>query len=92
MYLTGSTLYAIQNGTTPERVMRFDLSPDLARIVGSSVVEHATPSLGDPTHGALVGHFFYFLENTGWGHFADDGRLIKQKAAPPRLARMAVGG
>ena len=53
MYLVGRTLYAIQNGTQPERVTRFDLDPSLDRVLDWSVIERATPGLGgsDPRCG-----------------------------------------
>jgi hypothetical protein len=89
MYLFGHTLYAIQNGTQPERVTRFDLDPSLGRVVDWSVIERATPGLGDPTHGAVVGGDFYFLANSGWDRFADDGR-VKASGSPARLVRVVM--
>jgi hypothetical protein len=90
MYLVGRALYAIQNGTTPERVTRFDLSADLTRITSASVIERATPDLGDPTHGVVVGRDFYFLENSGWDRFADDGHITKPNGTPARLVRAEI--
>jgi hypothetical protein len=90
MYLVGRALYAIQNGTTPERVTRFDLSPDLTRITSASVIERATPELGDPTHGVVVGRDFYFLENSGWDRFADDGHITKPNCTPARPVRTEI--
>jgi hypothetical protein len=92
MYLIGHVLYAIQNGTTPERVVRFVLAPDLRRVVDWSVVERATPGLGDPTHGVVVGNDFYFIANSGWDRFGDDGRITKPAGTPPRLERVTTSG
>jgi hypothetical protein len=87
MYLVGHVLYGIQNGTSPERVTRFVLDPTLRRVVDWSVVERATPGFGDPTHGVVVGDQFYFIANSGWDRFADDGHITNPKGTPARLER-----
>jgi hypothetical protein len=91
MYLSGRVLYAIQNGTTPERVARFVLDPDLRRVVDWSVIERATPGLGDPTHGVIVGDDFYYIANSGWDRFGDDGRITKA-GSPARLVKVSLKG
>lgn len=90
MYLSGQSLYAIQNGTSPERVTRFTLDPDLHRVVDWSVVERATPGLGDPTHGVVVGDDFYYIVNSGWDRFGDDGRITKTGGSPARVVRVSL--
>ena len=87
MYLVGHVLYGVQNGTSPERVTRFVLDPTLRRVVDWSVVERATPGLGDPTHGVVVGDQFYFIANSGWDRFADDGHITNPKGTPARLEK-----
>jgi|HubBroStandDraft_6_1064221.scaffolds.fasta_scaffold12840_2 sugar lactone lactonase YvrE len=89
MYLVDHALYAIQNGTNPERVVRFDLDSSLRQVVDWSVVERATPNLGDPTHGVVIGDQFYFLANSGWDRFADDGHMTSN-GAPARVVRVAI--
>ena len=90
MYLSGHSLYAIQNGTSPERVTRFLLDPDLHRVVDWSVIERATPGLGDPTHGVVVGDDFYYIVNSGWDRFGNDGRITKTAGSPARLVRVSL--
>jgi hypothetical protein len=90
MYLVGRTLYAIQNGTEPERVTRFVLDSTLRRVVDWSVVERGTPGLGDPTHGVVVGDDFYFIANSGWDRFAEDGHLTKPTGTPARLVKVSL--
>jgi sugar lactone lactonase YvrE len=81
LYAAGSRLYAVQNGTRPVRVVRFDLDGAQRAIVGSEVLEQGTPGLGEPTHGVFVGGSFYFLANAGWTRTGDDGRVLPD--APP---------
>jgi hypothetical protein len=73
LYLDGTTLIATQNGASPERVLRFELDPTLTRIQSESIIERATPTLGDPTHGVLVDDTFYYIANSGWDSLEDDG-------------------
>ncbi len=73
LYLVGRTLIATQNGTSPERVIRFELDSSLTRVVSESIVERATPTLGDPTHGVIVNGTFYYIANSGWDTLEDNG-------------------
>jgi sugar lactone lactonase YvrE len=74
LYVHGRWFVAVQNGTTPPRVMRFSL--DLQR---QEVLEANTPRLGEPTHGTFVGDDFYFLANSGWDRY--DGKGKKKEGA-----------
>lgn len=71
LYWTNGDLVAIQNGTSPERIARFRLR-DEATLDGFKVLEANWPGLGDPTHGVIVGSFFYFIVNSGWDRVSDD--------------------
>ncbi len=76
LYVYGNAFYAVQNGTTPPRIVRF--SRDLKSM---QVLEANTPGLGEPTHGVIVGNDFYFIANSGWGDYDDKG-LKKTGTAP----------
>jgi sugar lactone lactonase YvrE len=69
LYVHGDSFLAVQNGTTPERIIRFSL--DLRK---QEVLEANTPGLGDPTHGVTVGNTFYFLANSGWDDYDAQGK------------------
>jgi hypothetical protein len=73
LYLDGNTLIATQNGTSPERVVRFTLISSLKHVETESIIERSTPTLGDPTHGVLVDGAFYYIANSGWDRMNDDG-------------------
>lgn len=91
LYLSGTTLYAIQNGTQPVRVVRFTLDAALTRVLSYDVLERASPGLGEPTHGTFANGAFWFLANAGWPRFDDDGSL-KKDAEPdaPALWRLPL--
>lgn len=93
LYLSGRTMLATQNGTSPERVVRFELDKSLTRIESETVLERATPTLGDPTHGVVLNSAFYYIANSGWDTLEDDGTL-KSGAVPvkSRLMRADLVG
>jgi hypothetical protein len=73
LYLFGNTLIATQNGASPERVVRFELDKSFRHVESETIIERATPTLGDPTHGVVVGGRFYYIANSGWDTIEDDG-------------------
>jgi hypothetical protein len=91
LYLKGGKLVAVQNGAMPERVVAWTLDRLRGKIVGERIAERATASLGDPTHGVIVGGEFYYLANSGWDKLDDHGKL-KQGAAltPGRLMKAGL--
>jgi hypothetical protein len=75
LYFADSALFAIQNGTSPERVIRFQLNSTADQIISEQLIERSTPALGDPTHGVVVGDSFYYIANSGWDVLDDHGDL-----------------
>ena len=68
LYVYRDSFVAVQNGTSPPRIMRFSL--DLRK---QEVLEANTAGLGEPTHGTIAGDSFYAIANTGWGDYDDQG-------------------
>jgi sugar lactone lactonase YvrE len=88
LYLHRGSLFLVQNGTSPERVMRLRLDGSLSRVVSSEVIERATPTLGDPTHGVFVGDDFYYIANSGWSELDDHGDVKPgSKLTPAHILR-----
>jgi hypothetical protein len=75
LYAVGNTLIATQNGTSPERVVQFALDASKTHVISESIIERATPTLGDPTHGVMVAGYFYYIANSGWDSLDDHGVL-----------------
>jgi hypothetical protein len=76
LYVYRDSFVAVQNGTSPPRIMRFSL--DLRK---QEVLEANTAGLGEPTHGTIAGDSFYAIANTGWGDYDDQG--VKKPGSTP---------
>jgi hypothetical protein len=49
------------------------------------------PTLGDPTHGVVVGSYFYFIADSGWDSLDEHGNLVQDKTLPAgRLMRAVI--
>jgi sugar lactone lactonase YvrE len=75
LYAAGSDLVGVQNGVTPYRVVRLHLDGDGRRIVAAEVLERARPDYAEPTLGVVVGHALYYVANSQWERFRDDGTI-----------------
>jgi sugar lactone lactonase YvrE len=91
LYLSGTTMLAIQNGTSTERVIRMHLDATLTRVLTWETIEANWKGLGDPTHGVVVGGEFYFIANSGWDQFGENGALKQgSEFTPPAIRRMRL--
>jgi hypothetical protein len=89
LYRTGDSLIGIQNGTQPERIMRFVMNPAQTGITGSQVI-HQIAQL-DPTHAVEVDGWFYATSNVGWSKVDDNTGQLKpgENFTPPVLLRFS---
>jgi hypothetical protein len=88
LYFNRGDLIATQNGTSPERVIYFRLNSSFTTVVSEQLIERATPTLGDPTHGVIVGDFFYYIANSGWTELDEHGDAkAGSKLTPDRIMR-----
>lgn len=90
LYYSHGRLLAVQNGTSPQRVVAFDVDAALQAIHAETLIERATPDL-DPTHGLLVGEDFYYLADSGWAAIDEQGSMkpgVHSSAA--RLMRVSL--
>jgi hypothetical protein len=91
LYFDHGFLIATQNGTLPERVIRFQLDSTLSRILAEEIIERSAPTLGDPTHGVVVGDDFYYIANSGWSNVDDHGDLKPgTKLTSARIMRYGI--
>jgi hypothetical protein len=90
LYFDHGRLIAIQNGTSPERVIAFALNAT-SEITAEVIIERSTGTLGDLTHGVLVGKNFYYIANSGWNTIDDHGNIKPgSKPSVPRMMRVEM--
>jgi hypothetical protein len=93
LYAAGRILIATQNGVAPERVVRFTLDAAGTGIASEGIIERGTSTLGDPTHGVIVGDDFYYIADSGWNVLDDHGNILPGKALPAAsIMRAAIHG
>ncbi|MBZ5680857.1 MAG: hypothetical protein LAO24_12205 [Acidobacteriia bacterium] len=91
LYLDHNSLLAVQNGSSPERVAAFELDAAHEKIISQKLIESATSTLGDPTHGVIVGGHFYYIASSGWDILDEHGeRRADAKATPARIMRVTL--
>jgi len=75
LYYHKGALIGIQNGVEPHRVVRLELSGDGSRIRRSVALERAHPKYLEPTLGVLVDRDLYYVANSQWEQFGENGRV-----------------
>jgi hypothetical protein len=90
LVVAGDSLVGIQNGIEPHRVVRLKLDPAGERIVEGTVIERANPHFDEPTLGTLVGRDFYYVANSQYGAFGEDGRPDPARLKPPVVLKLPL--
>jgi sugar lactone lactonase YvrE len=80
LYYHQEHLVGIQNGVTPHRVARFTLSPEGDRIIEARVLERAHPRHREPTLGVMVRGELFYIANSQWERFGQDGGIADSTA------------
>ncbi|HEX3234566.1 MAG TPA: SMP-30/gluconolactonase/LRE family protein [Gemmatimonadales bacterium] len=91
LYLIGGRLVGIQNGVIPHRVVRLTLSPAGDSVTAGEVLERAHPRYAEPTLGVVVGHDLYYVANSQWERFGEDGHVADPAVLlPPTVLRLRL--
>ncbi len=91
LYYADGALIITQNGTSPERVVRMKLDRSQTRVVSEELIERSTETLGDPTHGVVVGDWFYYIANSGWDALDEHGDVrTGEKLLPGMVMRFKI--
>ncbi len=79
LYFYNSSLIAIYNGIVPHRVSRLFLSDNSDMVVKSEILEMNNPNFDEPTLGVIADGSFYYIANSQWGSFNDDGSIFPEE-------------
>jgi len=84
-------LIAIQNGITPHRVVRLDLSAAGDAVTGSRILEMSNPSFDEPTLGVVAGKTLYYVANSQWSRFDKNGAIFPMnRLAEPVILKLEL--
>jgi sugar lactone lactonase YvrE len=86
----GGALVGIQNGLDPHRVVRFGLDASLEHITEVAVLERGNPHFDEPTLGVVVGDDLYYVANSQYAAFGEDGQAKAQGLKDPVILRLRV--
>lgn len=77
LYLEDSALVMLQNGTVPKRVSRLRLDGQGLGRPGSWVAtDQGLPDLDEPTLGVRVDGKLFYIANSPWSLYRDDGKPV----------------
>jgi hypothetical protein len=83
LYLYRGDLIGVQNGTSPQRIVRIELSDDGATAMGLTVLQQALDEWNEPTHGVVAGTAFHYIATSNWPAYDDEGKLREDAALRP---------
>ncbi len=75
LYFHKGRLIATQNGIRPHRVVDLALNANHNKIARATILAANHPAMDDPTLGTIIGEEFFFVANSQWGAFGDDGKV-----------------
>jgi sugar lactone lactonase YvrE len=91
LYLVEGSLVGIQNGVTPDRVVRLRLDASGNRVERAEVLERARPDYAEPTLGVVVGRDLFYVAASQWERFHDDGTIeAPDTLRPPLVLRLRL--
>lgn len=76
LYIWENYLIAIQNGVTPERVLRLELDDSGRRVVNVATIAKALPEFDVPTFGTVADDELLFFASSHWNLVDNAGRPI----------------
>jgi hypothetical protein len=83
LYWYDGHLVAIENGMSPNRIIRLSLSKDGKSVTGMMPLDVANPAFDVPTYGTIAGEDLYFIANSQKSHYGQYGSPKNEKDLQP---------
>ncbi|MEQ8935024.1 MAG: hypothetical protein RIE56_04450, partial [Amphiplicatus sp.] len=90
LYAYKGALIGIQNGTSPQRIIRLRLNAEGDAVERLDVLQQNLPEWNEPTNGAIIGDVLIYVATSNWPAYGDDGAEIDGARREP-LRLMSVG-
>ena len=90
LYRWNDSLVAVQNGVTPQRVMRLDMDASGTRVANVAPLVVAQPEFDTPTFGTIEGNDLIFLAASHWSRVDGNGRPLQRPLPDVPVMRVDV--
>jgi len=90
LYQWRDSLVAIQNGISPERVLRLDLDETGTRVRSVATIAVAQPEFDTPTFGTVTGDDLLYLAGSHWQHVDSGGQPVDPPLPEIALLRSPI--
>jgi len=90
LFMWNNHLVVVQNGVTPQRVLRLELDATGRRVTGIATVAKALEQFENPTYGALDGGDLLLLARSHWQRVDGEGRPIDPPLPDVPVLRLSV--
>lgn len=90
LYQSDGHLVAIQNGVTPQRVLRLKLDDSGTRVASVATLARALPAFDNPTFGTVGGDDLLFLGASHWHYVGPDGRVVNPPLPDVPVLRSSI--
>jgi hypothetical protein len=92
LWRRGKSLVGVQNGTSPMRIVRIDMSNDWLTVRKLTVLEQANPAWTEPVGGAISDDELVYVATGQWGTFGPGGAVREGKTpVPTEIRTLPVG-
>ena len=85
-------VWLVQNGVTPSRLVRLELTPDWRAIAGASVEAANLADMDQPSGLAMGDDAVLLIQQSQWGRFDGDGQPVAGRADPVVISALSLTG
>lgn len=89
LYHHEGALIGIQNGSTPQRIIRMELNDKADAVVRLDVIQQNIDTWNEPTHGYLAHDAFRYIATSNWPSYDDAWNDRTDRPAKPLLVMTA---
>jgi len=91
LYFYKGILIGVQNGVTPQRIVRIALTDNFQKVERFDILEANNPLFLEPTLGVIVKDEFFFIANSQWPLVDEKGKLAAEdKLQAPLILKMKL--
>ena len=90
LYQWNGHLVVVQNGVTPQRVLRLKLDDSGTRVASIATMAKALPAFDNPTFGTVAGEDLLFLGASHWHYVGPNGQVVNPPLPDVPVLRSSI--